>query len=152
MGTRQNTRTVLDDCDGSVTYPFQRPSKRPRVNTAVCAIQQPTDVNESGNSDTAEPAARDHEFVQFRISDKDGLEKWFGEAFKAVQQVSCRLIAKVWIKKIHPRKQSTNPYNGNHPRDKPRDPERTKPDYWPAGVQHKEPDHIDRSGKPAMCT
>lgn len=42
--------------------------------------------------------------VQLLVKDLRAQEQWFGEAFKAVQQVACRTIAKNWIKKIHPKK------------------------------------------------
>ena len=69
-------------------------------------------------------------------------------------------------------KQSTHPYNGQMPRDQSRDPNRTRPPYWPTGmyialkcalplrvrssnmarffpdVGHKEPDHITKEGEP----
>jgi hypothetical protein len=38
------------------------------------------------------------------ISDETAQERWFAAAFKAVQQIGCRTMAKVWIKKIHPKK------------------------------------------------
>ncbi|KPI37762.1 uncharacterized protein AB675_77 [Cyphellophora attinorum] len=80
------------------------------------------------------------------ISDETAQERWFAAAFKAVQQIGCRTMAKVWIKKIHPKKQSTHPYNGNVPRDSIADANRTKPPYWPHDtVKHKEPDHIDKT-------
>jgi hypothetical protein len=44
--------------------------------------------------------------VPLMVKDLVAQEKWFAEAFKAVQQVGCRTIAKVWIKKIHPKKVS----------------------------------------------
>lgn len=43
------------------------------------------------------------------VNDKAGQTKWFGDAFKAVQQIGCRTIAKCWIKKIHPKKVSSPP-------------------------------------------
>lgn len=42
--------------------------------------------------------------LQIRVDDREAQAKWFSDAFKAVQQVGCRTIAKVWIKKIHPKK------------------------------------------------
>lgn len=85
--------------------------------------------------------------VQYRADAKASWEKWFSDAFRAVQQVSCRVIAKEWIKTIHPKKQSTHPYNGKNPRTGDRgDPELTKPPYWPKDVIHKEPDHINKEG------
>jgi hypothetical protein len=44
--------------------------------------------------------------IALRMDDKKAQAKWFSDAFKAVQQVGCRTIAKVWIKKIHPKKVS----------------------------------------------
>lgn len=44
--------------------------------------------------------------LQIRVDDHDKLQRWFKEAFVAMQQVACRIIAKMWIKRIHPRKVS----------------------------------------------
>ncbi|ETN40305.1 uncharacterized protein HMPREF1541_04581 [Cyphellophora europaea CBS 101466] len=88
--------------------------------------------------------------IPLLVNDWTAQAKWFSEAFKAVQQVGCRTIAKVWIKKIHPKKQSTHPYNGGLPRDLPNDANRTRPPYWPPGVIHKEPDHIDRNSRTSL--
>jgi hypothetical protein len=41
------------------------------------------------------------------MDDRERLEQWFREAFVAMQQVACRTVAKVWIKKIHPKKVSS---------------------------------------------
>lgn len=51
--------------------------------------------------------------IQMQVDDREAQEKWFGDAFKAVQQVGCRTIAKVWIKKIHPKKVSQSQRLGN---------------------------------------
>jgi len=32
------------------------------------------------------------------------MEEWFEQAFLTMQQVACRAVAKLWIKKIHPKK------------------------------------------------
>ena len=85
--------------------------------------------------------------MHYRADATEDWEKWFNDAFRAVQQVSCRIIAKEWIKTIHPKKQSTHPYNGKNPRTGERgDPSSTKPPYWPRDVIHKEPDHINKEG------
>lgn len=86
--------------------------------------------------------------VTYPASAKADWEKWFSDAFRAVQQVSCRVIAKEWIKTIHPKKQSTHPYNGKNPRTGLKgDSDSTKPPYWPRDVIHKEPDHIVKDGE-----
>jgi hypothetical protein len=45
--------------------------------------------------------------VPLLVCDIKAQRMWFDEAFRAVQQVGCRTIAKVWIKKIHPKKVGT---------------------------------------------
>ncbi|KAI3113248.1 hypothetical protein CBS147330_9870 [Penicillium roqueforti] len=56
------------------------------------------------------------------------------------------MVAKAFIKFIEPRKQVRHPYNGGKPRGSAPgttgDPEKTKPEWWPPGVMHKEPDHL----------
>lgn len=57
------------------------------------------------------------------------LELRFGQ----LQQGVCKTVAKAWIKIIEPKKQTRCPYNKG---------EAGKPDWWPEGVRHKEPDHL----------
>lgn len=53
--------------------------------------------------------------------------------FGQLQQGMCKTVAKAWIKIIEPKKQTRCPYNKG---------EAGKPDWWPEGVRHKEPDHL----------
>ncbi|QKX57500.1 uncharacterized protein TRUGW13939_04614 [Talaromyces rugulosus] len=82
-----------------------------------------------------------------RVDDEQRLKKYYEKAFEAFQQLNCRIIAKAFIKLVEPRKQVNYPYNGRRsspgadPEIQP-DPEMTKPPWWPAGVKHKEPDHL----------
>ncbi|KAJ9494717.1 hypothetical protein LTR99_001780 [Exophiala xenobiotica] len=131
----------------SISYPFQRPVKRHRSGT--------TSGRESGilrppRSERRLRVVNEAPALQIRVDDRDNLERWFKEAFVAMQQVACRIIAKVWIKRIHPRKQSTHPYNGGVPRSESKDPERTRPPYWPLNVIHREPDHIGRDDRTSL--
>ena len=107
MGTRSSTGkksiVALDNPvpTASISYPFQRPVKRHRSGT--------TSGRESGNFRPARSERRlrvvnEAPALQIRVDDRDRLEGWFKEAFVAMQQVACRIIAKVWIKRIHPRK------------------------------------------------
>ncbi|KAL2868222.1 uncharacterized protein BJX67DRAFT_380417 [Aspergillus lucknowensis] len=87
--------------------------------------------------------------VALEIGDTDKVQDYYETALKHFQQINCRLIAKAFIKFIEPRKQVKHPYNGGRPRagappGEKGDPERTKPEWWPAGVQHKEPDHLKK--------
>jgi hypothetical protein len=90
----------------SISYPFQRPVKRHRSGT--------TSGRESGilrppRSERRLRVVNEAPALQIRVDDRDNLERWFKEAFVAMQQVACRIIAKVWIKRIHPRKVSNQP-------------------------------------------
>lgn len=59
--------------------------------------------------DSGRQPGRGERKVPLKVKDSAAQREWFGEAFKAVQQVGCRTIAKVWIKKIHPKKASSIP-------------------------------------------
>ncbi|KAI9372542.1 hypothetical protein BJX61DRAFT_442269 [Aspergillus egyptiacus] len=84
-----------------------------------------------------------------KIGDTEKVTLHYFTALKDLQQINCRLIAKAFIKFIEPRKQVKHPYNGGRPRagappGEKGDPEKTKPEWWPSGVQHKEPDHLKK--------
>lgn len=77
------------------------------------------------------------------------LRKYYEKAFDSLQQTNCRILAKAYIKLVEPRKQVNYPYNGRKniagvPNQF--DPEETKPGWWPAGVIHREPDHLRKPG------
>ena len=133
---------AVDPDSGSISFPFQR--KRARANTGSSNV--PRNM-ERGSKNARVQAGQNGEkkLISFQLDDEEGLKKWYIEAFEAVQQVTCRTIAKLWIKKIEPKKQSAHPYNGGLPKDEEKNPERTKPSYWPPGIPHKEPDHIQKS-------
>jgi hypothetical protein len=57
--------------------------------------------------------------------------------FRQLQQLCCKIVAKAWIKVIEPKKQTRYPYNRG---------EESKPEWWPDGVRHKEPDHLMKPG------
>lgn len=88
--------------------------------------------------------------VPLEIGDTEKVLAYYESAFRAFQQINCRQIAKAYIKIIEPRKQVKFPYNGGKggPGEKG-DPEKTKPEWWPAGVIHREPDHLKKPGKPS---
>jgi hypothetical protein len=131
---------------GYISYAFpKRHAKRRRSSTIVAARCLGSDNGRIAHCSSAPLKIR--KTTEIFAGDHVKMEMWYRDAFHAVQQVSCRLVAKLWIKRIHLKKQSTHPYNGGYPRDVPRDPERTKPYYWPRDVRHKEPDHITRDGE-----
>jgi hypothetical protein len=85
--------------------------------------------------------------VPLRIGDTQKVLGYYEGALKHFQQLNCRMVAKAFIKFIEPRKQVRHPYNGGKPPPGSApgttgDPEKTKPEWWPPGVMHKEPDHL----------
>lgn len=94
--------------------------------------------------DDDEPAVTVSAKKGIRINNAQEVWDFYDQRFKKIQQNTCKLIAKAWIKAIAPKKQSTHPYTG------------TKiPDWWPKplgpskdeGMRHKEPDHLFKPGK-----
>jgi Protein of unknown function (DUF2841) len=83
--------------------------------------------------------------MSLSIGDRGQCREFFLLGFQAIQQIDCRFLAKRWIKKIEPKKQVHHPYNGGKKGLK--DPEATKPQWWPSGMTHKEPDHINKKGE-----
>jgi hypothetical protein len=81
--------------------------------------------------------------VAMQIGDTEKLIEYYENALKHFQQINCRLIAKHFIRHIEPRKQVKHPYNGGESGN----PEITKPEWWPAEVMHKEPDHLKKQRK-----
>jgi hypothetical protein len=67
-----------------------------------------------------------------------GLDSYYESKFAALQQATCKLVVKAWIKVIEPKKQMKYPYNKG---------EELKPAWWPEGVRHREPDHLSKSGE-----
>lgn len=74
-----------------------------------------------------------------RIGDSGKIHAFYTAAFRRFHQGNCRILAKEWIRFIEPKKQVRYPYKGDRETG---DPELTKPPWWPAGVLHKEPDHV----------
>ncbi|KAJ6094337.1 Protein of unknown function DUF2841 [Penicillium canescens] len=86
------------------------------------------------------------DMVPLRIGDTQNVMAYYERALQHFQQLNCRTVAKAFIKFIEPRKQVRHPYNGGKPPGSAPgttgDPEKTKPEWWPLGVMHKEPDHL----------
>ena len=92
----------------------------------------------------------------------DELKQHYVTLFKMVQQKGCKKILQAWLKKCHPKKQASNPYNGGNLAIHYPDYEslnkgkHTVPVYWlhqedwrnpgTTGCRHREPDHIKRWG------
>ncbi|PYI13499.1 hypothetical protein BO99DRAFT_407463 [Aspergillus violaceofuscus CBS 115571] len=124
----------LIPCD-LVSLRFKRPRKSLRQIDSASALGS-TSENEQSSATRA---------TILRLGDTETLRHYYERAFEKFQQLNCRVIAKAFIKLVEPRKQVNHPYNGRRTSASASqriDPELTKPNWWPAGVTHKEPDHL----------
>ena len=109
-----------------------------RQRSIVKSLQPQSSDSTSGESNevTAQSGVT---YRPLRISDKDAVTTFFETRFRQMQQLTCKVVAKAWIKVIEPKKQSNYPYNRG---------EEKKPVWWPEGARHKEPDHLMKPGMP----
>ncbi|KAK3897348.1 hypothetical protein C8A05DRAFT_19868 [Staphylotrichum tortipilum] len=70
------------------------------------------------------------------ITDSDAVRNFYTRRFECIQQQTCRVIAKDFIKVLCPKKQASNPHTKG---------DSSAPAWWPKEkVQHVEPDHLTR--------
>jgi Protein of unknown function (DUF2841) len=106
---RHRSLTQASNCFLPRDNPFPpnpRKSAKRRHHPAFHGLEQPFYVRQELKLDGKQPVQAVRQ-LQIRVDDQKAQAKWFSDAFKAVQQVGCRTIAKVWIKKIHPKKVRT---------------------------------------------
>jgi hypothetical protein len=80
---------------------------------------------------------------QLLISDDAEVEKFYFVRFKDMQQSSCKVMGKAFVKLVEPKKQTHHPYTKGNAK---------APPWWPsttgeAHVRHKEPDHLLKPGE-----
>lgn len=136
---------VLETLDTSPRRVRRRKGNAPVLTGSDDRVTEPASDNEdfSNGSD---------EMVPLRIGDSVKVQHYYESALKHFQQLNCRMVAKAFIKFIEPRKQVRHPYNGGKAppgsaAGTTGDPEKTKPEWWPPGVMHKEPDHLRKECK-----
>ncbi|ESZ90784.1 hypothetical protein SBOR_8832 [Sclerotinia borealis F-4128] len=76
--------------------------------------------------------------MQLRIGDEDEVEKFYSCRFKDMQQFSCKVMGKAFVKLIEPRKQTHYPYTKGAEKSPPWWP----PTFGEFSVRHREPDHL----------
>ncbi|KAJ5474076.1 hypothetical protein N7475_003642 [Penicillium sp. IBT 31633x] len=121
--------------------PFQWASQQSRKKSKRAGSILKTRPKSSSPPPTTPPPGR----TVLRVGNRALLRRYYEKAFEDFQQLNCRAIAKSYIKLVEPRKQVHYPYNGRRVIagvSQRVDPEFTKPGWWPAGVLHKEPDHL----------
>lgn len=79
---------------------------------------------------------------QITISKEAEVEEFYFTRFKDMQQSSCKVIGKAFVKLVEPKKQTHHPYTKGDAK---------APPWWPTSgdehhVRHREPDHLLRHG------
>lgn len=126
--------------------PFQWSSQQSRKKSKRSGGMSKSRPKSSSPPPTTPPPGR----TVLRVGNRALLRRYYEKAFEDFQQLNCRAIAKSYIKLVEPRKQVHYPYNGRRVIagvSQRVDPEFTKPAWWPAGVLHKEPDHLLKPGE-----
>jgi hypothetical protein len=132
-GRTRYRKTRSDDSDEEVSS-GSRGKKRARYPA----------WRENSNDDTPMPVPV-QKTQQLMIGDSAEVEKFYACRFKDMQQSSCKVMGKAFVKLVEPKKQTHHPYTKGD--DK-------APPWWPptAGddnvrVRHKEPDHLLKPGR-----
>jgi hypothetical protein len=82
--------------------------------------------------------------MQLIIGDEAEVKKFYCQRFKDMQQSSCKVIGKAFVKAVEPKKQTHHPYTKG---------DSAAPTWWPLKgpmeerARHKEPDHLLKPGK-----
>ncbi|KAI9645822.1 hypothetical protein NHQ30_005257 [Ciborinia camelliae] len=76
--------------------------------------------------------------MQLKIGDEEEVTKFYSCRFKDMQQASCKIMGKAFVKLVEPRKQTHYPYTKGAEK---------APPWWPTTsgellVRHREPDHL----------
>lgn len=85
---------------------------------------------------------------QLTIGNEAEVEQFYYTRFKDMQQSSCKVMGKAFVKLVEPKKQTHHPYTKGDAK---------APPWWPKStgdnhVRHREPDHLLRPGKPTLNT
>lgn len=110
---------------------------KPHIPRPLAHVRTPSLATRQSMSLSGTPNTPSVQTRSITIRSADLLD-WYAERFDALQQATCKLVVKTWIKVIEPKKQSKFPYNRG---------EESKPDWWPEHIRHKEPDHLQKPGK-----
>ncbi|KAG8921136.1 hypothetical protein FRC00_009085, partial [Tulasnella sp. 408] len=117
---------IDDDPLSFINPPFSQ--SQPGVTGRSANIKSHDAEETSPNSPEPFPTHALHFLSPTGVSDA-----YYNDVFQRMQQNAAKIIAKCWIKIIEPKKQSRHPY---------REAEESRPDWWPHGIRHKEPDHL----------
>lgn len=84
---------------------------------------------------------------QIRIGDEEKVAEFYSQRWRDLQQTGCKIVGKALVKAIEPKKQTHHPYTKG---------DKCAPDWWPSTsgenkVRHKEPDHLYKKERVALC-
>jgi Protein of unknown function (DUF2841) len=99
---------------------------------------------EHSNDDTPIPVPV-QKTQQLMIGDSAEVEKFYSCRFKDMQQSSCKVMGKAFVKLVEPKKQTHHPYTKGDGKAPPWWPPTTGDDN--VKVRHKEPDHLLKPGR-----
>jgi hypothetical protein len=129
---RQYPRQASDDSDDD--GPTSAKRKRPRGSLYPLRYG-------GSNDDTPVPVPV-QKTQQLVIGNEAEVEKFYFVRFKDMQQSSCKVMGKAFVKLVEPKKQTHHPYTKG---------DEKAPPWWPnttgeKAVRHKEPDHLLKPG------
>ena len=133
LESRRHRKTRSDDSDEYGSSSMRK--KRARY---------PGRHRENSNDNTPTPVLV-QKTQQLIIGNEVEVEKFYYCCFKDMQQSSCKIIGKAFVKLVEPKKQTNYPYTKG---------DEKAPPWWPPTtgednikVRHKEPDHLLKPGK-----
>ncbi|KAI9700373.1 MAG: hypothetical protein M1836_002388 [Candelina mexicana] len=134
----QTTSTASDPRpQGSPPKDLCRPSKRCKPNArAYSAALRSESLQDNGSSGTELD-----EYEPLVIGDTPKVDVFYRSLFAELQQTTCKIVCKSWIRVVEPKKQTNYPYS------KHKVPLQDAPPWWPKGIIHREPDHIRTHGR-----
>jgi hypothetical protein len=121
------------------------------LSSKISLVSMQSPAGQSEHSSASSKAIRLQNPQLLKVADTEMVERFLESCLINLQQTACKLLAKILVKVIHPRKQTNYPYSGRS---------ETAPSWWPplpkAGrhvgkqanrVRHIEPDHLSKPGR-----
>ncbi|KAJ5707393.1 hypothetical protein N7488_007194 [Penicillium malachiteum] len=143
---RQRQRRVVPVPQGPPMDPTMWPTQHPEPWPPQWSRQSPQTQRRQPWTEEISMTSTQKSLIS--ITDKRSTRRYYDKVFQNLQQTNCRVLAKAYIKLVEPRKQVNYPYNGRKivaGKTQQLDPDETKPPWWPAGVSHREPDHLPKA-------
>ena len=117
--------------------PYQKIQMRSLLNGRVPGKRRRHDMDETP---VPIPVMKTQQLV---IGDEAEVDKFYQVRFKDMQQFSCKIMGKAFVKLVEPKKQTHYPYTKGAEKAPPWWPETSGDNH----VRHREPDHLLKAGK-----